>query len=169
MKPCSCGSSIGVSIVTNDTDLRLSVEKARVYESRIIVEKHIEGREFSVGILDGNALPVIEIIPHTGFYDYKAKYQPGLTNEICPAQIPDDEAIQLQQLAEKVHVLLRLGGYSRVDFMVHSSGAIFCLEVNALPGMTPTSLLPQEAQAAGIDYPHLCERIAVLPFTAESV
>ena len=112
-----------------------------------------------MGILDGKALPVIEIRPLAGFYDYKNKYQQGLTEEICPAQIPDSLRELLQRSAEEVHRVLRLGFYSRVDFLADEEGRAFCLEANTLPGMTPQSLLPQEARAAGISYRELCEKI----------
>ncbi|MDN5276114.1 MAG: D-alanine-D-alanine ligase [Clostridiales bacterium] len=102
----------------NESELSKAVEYAQKYENRLLVEKLIEGREFSVGILDGKALPVIEIIPNVGFYDYKNKYQPGLTKEICPAQISQRLTEQLQDTAVKVREILRLGDYSRIDFMV---------------------------------------------------
>jgi len=162
IKPCSCGSSIGVSIVKNMIELDSAIDYAKKYETRLLVEKMIEGHEFSVGVLDGKALPVIEIIPKAGFYDYKNKYQPGLTDEICPARISPVLTERLQGIAEKVHKALRLGDYSRIDFMVGKDESIYCLEANTLPGMTPTSLLPQEARAIGISYNQLCEKIMQL-------
>lgn len=159
VKPCSCGSSIGVTIVENPTDLNSALEFAKGYEDFVIIEDKIEGREFSVGILDGKALPVIEIKPLTGFYDYKNKYQKGLTKEICPANISEEINNLLQYSALKVHKTLRLGFYSRVDFIVDKFNNAYCLEANTLPGMTPTSLLPQEALANGIAYGDLCEKI----------
>jgi len=128
----------------------------------ILAEKMIKGREFSVGILGKNALPVIEIIPVEGFYDYKNKYQAGLTREICPADLSREDSERLQDLALKVHRTLRLGSYSRIDFIMNGQREIFCLEANTLPGMTPTSLLPQEAKAAGISYAELCDKIVKL-------
>jgi len=162
VKPCSCGSSVGVSIVKNQDEFDKAVEYGKKYENRLLIEKMIEGREFSVGVFDEKALPVIEIIPNEGFYDYKNKYQPGLTNEICPAQISQELAKKLQETAEKVHKILRLKDYSRIDFMVDKNDNIYCLEANTLPGMTPTSLLPQEAKAIGITYNELCEKIVQL-------
>lgn len=159
IKPCSCGSSVGVSIVENEAQLLDAVNNARKYEDHVLLEKKIEGREFSVGILDGEALPVIEIKPLSGFYDYKNKYQKGLTEEICPADISEDVRELLQSSAKAVHKALRLGFYSRIDFILDRDNNAFCLEANTLPGMTPTSLLPQEALAAGISYNALCERI----------
>lgn len=128
-------------------------------ESHILIEEMIPGREFSVGVLGGQPLPVIEIAPREGFYDYKNKYQAGLTEEICPARLPDDETAMVQNLALKVHRELRLGSYSRIDFIRDESGRYVCLEANTLPGMTPVSLLPQEALAAGLSYIQLCDRI----------
>ncbi|WKV08441.1 D-alanine--D-alanine ligase [Thermoanaerobacterium sp. CMT5567-10] len=162
IKPCSCGSSIGVSIVKNENELSKAIEYAKKYENRLLIEKVIEGREFSVGILNGKALPVIEIIPNIGFYDYKNKYQPGLTKEICPAQISQRLTQKLQDQALKVHEILRLGDYSRIDFIVDDKDNVYCLEANTLPGMTPTSLLPQEANAIGLSYNELCEKIVSL-------
>ena len=139
-----------------------AIDYAKKYETRLLVEKMVEGREFSVGILDDKALPVIEIVPKTGFYDYRNKYQPGLTEEICPARISTELTDRLQSIAEKTHKILRLGDYSRVDFMVGNNSSIYCLEANTLPGMTPTSLLPQEAKAIGLSYNQLCEKIIQL-------
>ncbi len=164
VKPCSCGSSIGVSIVKNETELDKALKYASKYEATVLVEKMVKGREFSVGILNKKALPVIEIIPLKGFYDYKNKYQGGLTKEICPAGISADLTGRLQSQALSVHKTLRLGGYSRIDFILDEKGEFLCLEANTLPGMTPTSLIPQEARNIGISYNELCEKIAKLPF-----
>lgn len=159
VKPCSAGSSIGVSIVHSGEELIDAVNNAQEVDASVIVEKKISGREFSVGILDGVALPVIEIIPRQGFYDYRNKYQAGLTEEICPANLSESDTKRVQDLAVKVHKTLRLGSYSRVDFILGDDGEFVCLEANTLPGMTPTSLLPQEALAAGISYVELCNKI----------
>jgi len=160
IKPCGCGSSVGVTMVKREDELDRAIGCVKKYERYALVEKMIEGREFSVGILGSKALPAIEIIPNEGFYDYKNKYQQGLTKEICPAGITDDIASRLENTALLVHKALRLGDYSRIDFMLDTAGDIYCLEANTLPGMTPTSLLPQEAAAAGITYNELCDRIA---------
>lgn len=161
IKPCSCGSSVGTSIVKNKDELKKAIEYAKEYEENIIAEDLIEGREFSVGILDNKALPVIEIKPKHGFYDYKNKYQTGYTLEICPAEIDTKLKNKLQKQALKVHKVLKLGFYSRVDFIVDKNNNPYCLEANTLPGMTKTSLLPQEAKAAGISYDELCEKIVL--------
>lgn len=160
VKPCSCGSSVGVTIVEDEEQLIDAVNFAKKYEDFVVIEDKIEGREFSVGILDGKTLPPIEIKPLNGFYDYKNKYQAGLTEEICPAQISKEVCTLLQDNALKVHKALRLGFYSRVDFILDGNNNAYCLEANTLPGMTPTSLLPQEAAVAGITYNELCNKIA---------
>lgn len=163
VKPCSCGSSVGISIVHSEEELQNALAEARKYEDLILVEEKIPGREFSVGILDGKALPPIEIIPKSGFYDYKNKYQAGATEEICPALLTAEETARVQELAEKISRILRLGTYCRIDFILHAEEhEFYCLEANTLPGMTPNSLLPQEARAAGIDYDALCETIVRL-------
>ena len=123
------------------------------------MEQYIKGREFSVGVMDGKALPVIEMAPKEGFYDYRNKYQAGTTVETCPAQVPREQALRMQGIAEQVFRVLRLRSYARMDFVMSAQGEIYCLEANTLPGMTPTSLLPQEAVAAGMDFGQLCEEI----------
>lgn len=159
VKPCSAGSSIGVTIAKNIEELERAVITAQKIEQKILIEKMIPGREFSVGILNGKALPVIEIIPKEGFYDYKNKYQSGLTNEICPANLSENDAKRVQGIALKVHDILQLGTYSRIDFIQDENGEFICLEANTLPGMTPTSLIPQEALVEGISYEEFCNRI----------
>ena len=128
------------------------------FENTVIVEKYIKGREFAVGIVGSRVLPGIEIIPKHGFYDYKNKYQPGCTVEICPADIDSDTAERMAEATRKVFRVLGLGAYARADFMVDENG-IYCLEANTLPGMTPVSLLPQEAAADKLDFPALLEAI----------
>ena len=159
VKPCSGGSSIGVYIVDNEEDYREAIEKSFTYEDEVVIEPYIKGREFACGIIDGKALPVIEIIPKTGFFDYANKYQAGATEEICPAQIPDEVAERIQKATELAFKSLKLDVYSRADFLWDDKNEIYCLEVNTLPGMTSASLLPQEAKAAGIEYGDLCELI----------
>lgn len=160
VKPCSCGSSVGVALVENESQLNSALDCAKVYEDFVIIEDKVEGREFSVGVLNGKTLPPIEIRPINGFYDYKNKYQAGLTEEICPADITDEIRNILQKSALDVHNVLRLGFYSRIDFILDENNNAYCLEANTLPGMTPTSLLPQEAAAVGITYEQLCNLIA---------
>lgn len=159
VKPCSGGSSIGVYIVNTEKEYEEAIENSFRYEEEIVIEPYIKSREFSVGIIDGKALPVIEIIPKSGFFDYANKYQAGATEEICPAPIDDAIAEKMQRATELAFKSLKLDIYSRADFLLDEKGDIYCLEVNTLPGMTATSLLPQEAKAAGIEYGELCELI----------
>lgn len=160
VKPCGGGSSVGVTMAENQKQWTEAISKAFAYESRIMAEEKITGREFSVGILGDRTLPAIEIVPKSGFYDYENKYQAGMADEICPAELEEETAGRLGELALKVHKVLGLGYYSRIDFLMREDGKIYCLEANTLPGMTPLSLLPQEAKAAGISYGQLCELIA---------
>ena len=162
VKPCSCGSSVGISIVDDRAGLEIALAEAERYEDSILVEKKIEGRELTVGILDGEVLPAIEIIPTEGFYDYKNKYQAGKTLEICPAPISDEIKTALEEQTRRAFEALRLSGYSRFDYIVDANGDTWCLEANTLPGMTPTSLLPQMAQATGMTYGALCSKIVEL-------
>ena len=161
IKPCSCGSSCGVSMVETKEELISALEYAKKYENNVLVEEKIIGREFSIGVFDGDTLPPIEIIPKAGFYDYKNKYQAGCTTEICPADITEKQNMILREETLKVHKALRLGHYSRIDFILDNDNNAYCLEANTLPGMTPTSLMPQEAVAAGITYDELCEQIVL--------
>lgn len=159
VKACCGGSSVGVSIAWKPEEYEGALTEAFRYDKEVIVEQYIAGREFSVGVMDGKALPVIEIAPLQGFYDYKNKYQAGAAIETCPAEIPGEKAKEMQQYAEKAFEALRLKNYARMDFMMGEKGDIYCLEANTLPGMTPVSLLPQEAAAVGIGYGELCEKI----------
>ncbi len=159
VKPCSGGSSVGITKANNKEEFKESVKEAFKYEKEIVVEQFIKGREFSVGVLEGKALPPIEIIPKSGFYDYKSKYQAGLTDEICPADIDEETDKKLRSAAEECFRALKLQAYGRVDFMLDEKGDVYCLEANTLPGMTPTSLLPQEANVDGLSYGELCEKI----------
>lgn len=159
VKPCSGGSSVGTSIVRCQEDLPGALGLAFSCDGEVLVEKYIKGRELTVGVMDGAAMPVIEIIPKTGFYDYKNKYQAGLTEDLCPAPLTAEETDRIQRLAERVYAALGLQVYGRGDFLMEESGELYCLEVNTLPGMTPTSLIPQMAAAQGMSYGELCERI----------
>lgn len=159
VKVCSGGSSIGVSIVNDEAEYEAALEDAFQYDDEVIVEQYIKGREFTCCVLDGKALPIVEIAPKEGFYDYKNKYQAGSTVEICPAPLDEEHTKQIQKISEDVFRVLRLKKYARMDFMMDEAGNLFCLEANTLPGMTPTSLIPQEAAAVGMDYDHLCQKI----------
>ena len=159
VKACCGGSSVGVSIANDEAEYDQALAEAFSYDNEAVVEQYITGREFSVGVMDGKALPVIEIAPRVGFYDYKNKYQAGSTEETCPALLSGEETRYIQELAEKVFAALRLKNYARMDFMMDKEGKFYCLEANTLPGMTPTSLLPQEAAAMGVDFDSLCEKM----------
>ncbi len=159
VKVCNGGSSVGVSIVNSEAEMEAALKNTFTYGDEIIIEQYIKGREFSVGVIEGKALPIIEIAPLEGFYDYANKYQAGNTIETCPALLDIATTARMQAIAEQVFVALRLKTYARVDFLMNEEKELFCLEANTLPGMTPTSLLPQEAKAAGMDFASLCEKI----------
>lgn len=159
VKPCRGGSSVGVSIVRTPEEFETALDEVFRFEEVAIIEDYIEGREFSVGVLEGKALPVIEIAPVEGFYDYKNKYKAGRAVETCPADLPVEISERMQRYAQEVVKVLGLVTYSRMDFLMSAGNEIFCLEANTLPGMTPTSLLPQEAQTVGMSFEDLCERI----------
>lgn len=159
VKACCGGSSVGVCLARNEEEYEAAKEEAFRYDNEAVIEQYIAGREFSVGVMDGEALPVIEIAPKQGFYDYKNKYQAGSAVETCPANLSEEQTKRMQAIAEKVFEALRLKNYARMDFMMDGEDHMYCLEANTLPGMTPTSLLPQEAAAVGISYEQLCEKI----------
>lgn len=159
VKPCCGGSSVGVCIANNQTEYQAALLEAFSYENEVVVEQFITGREFSVAVVDGKAYPVIEIAPLQGFYDYKNKYQAGSCVETCPAEISSALTKEMQKYAEMGYEALNLQAYARLDFLMDDEGNMYCLEANTLPGMTPTSLIPQEAKAIGMDYPQLCEKL----------
>lgn len=160
VKTCCGGSSIGVNYVYKEEDFVNAIEESFKYGDSVLVEQLIAGREFTCGIIEGKALPIVEIAPKEGTYDYKNKYQAGSTVETCPAQISDELTKAIQAETEKAYKVLGLHAYARIDFMVDKDTNIpYCLEANTLPGMTPTSLLPQEAAANGMNYEDLCEHI----------
>lgn len=156
--PCG-GSSVGVYYVEHKEKLQAALDEAFLSGDTVIIEQYVKGREFSVGVIDGVAYPIIEIAPINGFYDYKNKYQQGSTVETCPAELDEVITKGMQQVAEDVFKALRFKTYARMDFMMNEKNEYFCLEANTLPGMTPTSLLPQEAAALGISFEQLCEKI----------
>ncbi len=159
VKPCSGGSSVGVSMPEDREALLEALRHAATYETAVMAERRIMGRELTVSVLGDDILPAVEIIPKTGFYDYENKYQAGMTTEICPAPLANAEVKALADATHRGFEALRLRGYARFDFILDDAGIPWCLEANTLPGMTPTSLLPQAAAAAGIDYDALCERM----------
>lgn len=162
VKSCNGGSSVGVSIVNDKSQFDAAVTEGFKYDDEIVIEEYINGREFSVGVIEGKALPIIEIAPLQGFYDYKNKYQAGSTVETCPAALDNNKTNEMQQYAERAFKALRLRDYARMDFMMDKDGRLFCLEANTLPGMTPTSLIPQEAAAIGMSFEELIEKFITL-------
>lgn len=162
VKPCCGGSSVGVSIAKNEAEFKEAVDLAFSLEDEIIVEEYVKGREFSVAVIDGKALPVIEIEPLNGFYDYKNKYSAGATKETCPAKVDEETSQRMQRWAEKACEAAGIKAFARVDELMNEDGQIFCLEINTLPGMTATSLVPQEAQVVGISYDELTQKLVEL-------
>jgi D-alanine-D-alanine ligase len=159
VKPSKQGSTVGLTVVKDRAGFAPAVDLAFQYDDEVMVEAFVPGRELTVGILGDQALAVGEIIPRHEIFDYECKYTPGMSEEVFPAQLPQDVAEECQQLGLQAHRVLKLGGYSRVDFRLDPQGRLFCLEANTLPGMTSTSLLPQSARAVGISFPELCDRI----------
>ncbi len=166
VKPVRQGSSLGMSIARTPEELAAAIAKAFLYDQEVMVEQYVKGREITVGVIGNDqltALPLVEIIPGEGhpFFDYQAKYQAGASREICPAQVDEEISRQAQQYALTAHRALKLRGYSRTDMIVSKAG-IVVLETNTIPGMTPTSLLPQAAAAAGLPFAALLDRLLVL-------
>lgn len=159
VKPSREGSTVGLSVVHGREGLEPAVRLAATYDQEVMVEKFVPGRELTVGILDGAALPTGEIIPRHEIFDYECKYTPGMSQEVFPADLPEAVDRECGRLALAAHKTLKLGGYSRVDFRMAPDSSLYCLEANTLPGLTSASLLPQAARAAGISFPELCERI----------
>ena len=166
VKPAREGSTVGLSVVRDAAGLAAAITEAARYDAAVMIEAFVPGRELTVGILGERALAVGEIIPRHELFDYECKYTPGMSEEIFPAGIPEMIAREAQEMALRAHQALNLRGYSRVDFRMTDEGELFCLEVNTLPGMTATSLMPQSAAAAGMDFPVLCETICELALTA---
>ena len=159
VKTCCGGSSIGVYIVDNQEDYTKALDGAFTYENEVVVEEFVEGVEYTVAVVDGKAYPVVQIVPVQGFYDYENKYKPGAVKETCPAPISEELTKRLQEAAVDGYHALEMESYARLDFIVTKDEKIYCLEANTLPGMTPTSLIPQEAAVLGMDYPTLCEEL----------
>jgi D-alanine-D-alanine ligase len=162
VKPSKQGSTVGLSIVREPAQLQAAIDQAFEFDDEVMIEEFIAGRELTVGILGGDALPVGEIIPKHEIYDYECKYTPGMAEEEFPAKLTSAEAARIQQEARTAFRALKLGGYARIDFRMSQDGRFYCLEANTLPGMTQTSLIPQAAAAAGISFPELCDRIVRL-------
>lgn len=159
VKPASEGSSVGLSIVKDENQLVDALNTAFKYSKTIIAAKYIAGREITVGILNNKPLPVIEIVPHRSFYDFKAKYNDTLTRYVVPAEMSEDLTKKIQDLAQKAHSALGCNYFSRVDMRLSNSNIPYVLEVNTIPGLTTHSLLPKAAEAAGYSFCDLCEKI----------
>lgn len=162
VKPSKQGSTVGLTVVKRAEELEDAVELAFRFDDEVMLESFVPGRELTVPILADAALPVGEIIPQHEIFDYECKYQPGMTEEIFPAELDDAVAARAQELALAAHRTLKLGGYSRIDFRLDAAGELWCLEANTLPGMTANSLFPKGARAAGMSFPEVCERICRL-------
>lgn len=158
VKPSREGSSVGLTVVEDASALDAAVREAGRWDREVLIERYAKGRELTVGVLGDQTLPVVEIRPKKGIYDYESKYTPGMTEYLCPAPLAEEIIDQVQAYALRAFRLLKLDGYARIDF-IWSQEQLFCLEANTLPGMTATSLLPKAAAAAGIDFATLCERI----------
>ncbi len=162
VKPNDQGSTVGFSLVEEMKDLKEAFEKAKKFTGQILIEEYISGRELTVGILDDKPLPVIEIIPEHGIYDYECKYTKGKSGYICPAKLSKEKTEEIQKIGLKAFKALGCQDYGRVDFRYSEDEKFFCLEVNSLPGMTVTSLVPKAAKAIGIEFPELVDRIVNL-------
>ena len=165
VKPAREGSSIGLSLVREPGQFMDAISRAREHDERIIAEKYIPGRELTVSILDGESLPVIEIIPDSPFFDYEAKYIKGRSKFVVPADFPGKVYREAQRVGLAAHRALGCYAYSRADIILGEDGNLYLLEVNSIPGFTATSLLPQAARAAGIDFPELCLKLLDLART----
>ncbi len=160
VKTACGGSSVGVYVVQNEEEFSRAVAEGFSYEERLLVEQYVKGRELTAAVVGGEAYPVVEIAPISGFYDYKNKYIPGNTAETCPARLSPEQTRAVQDCALSACRALRITGYARMDFILdETDGQLYCLEANTLPGMTPTSLLPQEAAALGMTFADLCEKL----------
>ena len=165
VKPGTEGSAIGVFIVEGEKDIAGALEKALEIDDEVLIERYIKGRELTVAVLgndDAEALPIIEIIPKSAFYDFESKYAADGSKHVCPAEIPEDIATRVKAEAVKAHKALSCSGTSRSDFILEEDGSCWCLETNTIPGMTATSLLPDAARAAGMSFPELCTKLIEL-------
>jgi D-alanine-D-alanine ligase len=160
VKPNAQGSTIGVTLLESEAGLAEALAKARGSGGEVLIERFIPGHELTVAVFDGEAFPVTEIVADTGFYDYERKYQKGHTRYITPAEIPADRALETQELSRRAFRLFNCAGVARIDFRMTPEGELYCLEINAVPGMTELSLVPMGARALGIEYPELVHRMA---------
>jgi D-alanine-D-alanine ligase len=162
VKPSKQGSTVGLTVVKRPEDLNAAIAEAFRFDDEVMIERFIAGRELTVPILADEALPVGEIIVQREIFDYESKYQPGMADEVFPADLTGEQTVTIQFLALKAHRALKLSGYSRIDFRLDEEGTFWCLEANTLPGMTAASLFPKGAAAAGISFPRLCDRLCRL-------
>jgi D-alanine-D-alanine ligase len=163
VKPSSQGSALGVRFARRAGDVPSALVAAFSYDSRVLLERHVDGRDLAVSILDGEALPVVEAVPRDDeFYDFEARYEIGRTDFVCPAELPDGLTEAAHDLALKTYQLLGCSAFARVDLMLDAAGELTVLEANPIPGLTDTSLLPQAAEAAGISFDSLVGRILEL-------
>jgi len=153
------GSTVGLKFVKDESEVEEGIVIAQKYSSKALIEKYIPGRELTVAVLENEALPVLEIVPKSGLYDYKSKYTSGMSEYIVPADIPKQVAEKAQHQALTAFHSLGCEGYARVDFRLNNESELYCLEVNSLPGMTPLSLVPKAAKAVGISFEELIKRI----------
>ena len=159
VKPSRVGSTVGLTLMSVFVELDLAVGKALTFDDQVILERFLPGREYTAGVLDGKALGVGEIVSPDVIFDFHSKYTPGRAQELFPAEIDEDLENRFRELALAAHEALSLRDFSRVDFRLDATGSPYCLEVNTLPGMTPTSLLPQSAAVFGISFEDLCDRM----------
>jgi D-alanine-D-alanine ligase len=166
IKPNAQGSSVGTHPVTTHEELVSALADALKFDTAVLVERFIQGKELTVGVLGDQVLPIVEIHPLDGFYDYANKYTKGRTEYFCPARLPEEITVLIQQYALKAHHAIGHPVYSRIDFLLEDDVFPSCLEINTIPGMTATSLLPKAAAAVGITFPQLCRRIVELSWVA---
>ncbi len=159
VKPNEEGSSVGLTVVRNAAELPAALRGAADFGPEVLVEQYIEGREITVALLGDEPLPVVEIRPRGGLYDYDSKYTAGQSEYFCPADLPEPLAERIRELGREAAQVLGCSGVSRVDFRLDAQGVAYCLEVNTVPGMTPTSLVPMAAQAAGLSYDQVVQRM----------
>jgi D-alanine-D-alanine ligase len=167
VKAAAGGSSLRLILAHDQEELQAAIDESLEWDDVVLFERYVHGRELTVGVVGGAPLPIGEIIPTNEIFDYECKYQPGMAEEIFPANVPDELAQRLRRLAVRAHVALRLRDYSRIDFILDDSGVPWCLEANAAPGMTRNSLLPKAGRAGDISFAELCDRIVRLAQTRQ--
>lgn len=159
VKPSREGSSIGLSIVQDSSGLKDAVVLARQHTGVVLIEEYIKGKEITVSVVGSEAYPIVEIIPSHEFYDYQCKYTKGMSKYRCPAELPDDQTKAIRKTALRIHATMGCRHYSRVDFRMDENGTAYFLEINTLPGMTETSLLPKSAKAHGLSFNDVMEKL----------